>query len=332
MLELVNLSNYPTDNEGLIHNSPKSLGALLKKFDLDGIELMLCQPWDQQLHRGEWVKGVHLRFWPDWLDFYCGNNPAVEKFIGDKAAVKAYYGAMLPVDWIRLYRKNIRAAVSTPAEYMVFHIANAHAEESYCYRFEHSSEQVVKSAVALINSLTQEVPADTCLLFENLWWPGLTFLSPAAVSYIVEHVEHKNIGFMLDTGHLMNTNRSLETQVQAARYVEQVIDDLGSLKQYIKGIHLHQSLSGTYVKNIIGREHTPCFDKPELMNHILNIDQHQPFTENIVRDLVASVEPEYLVHEFIQYSRADWERKLAAQKKALTGRVYDPVDNVNNWC
>ena len=94
MLELVNLSNYPTDNEGLIHNSPKSLAALLNKFDLDGIELMLCQPWDQQLHRGEWVKGIHLRFWPDWLDFYCGNNPAVEKFIGDKAAVKAYYGAM----------------------------------------------------------------------------------------------------------------------------------------------------------------------------------------------------------------------------------------------
>ena len=313
MLELVNLSNYRMDNENLIHNDARSLARLLHEHGLDGIELMLCQPWDPVMHKAAWVKGIHLRFWPNWLDFWRGDRKAVAAEIGDSTAC---YGGQKRADWLEVYRQNIRAAAQTPAQYMVYHITNARGSESFDYRFARNSREVVCAAVEVLNELADEIPADRYLLLENLWWPGLTLLDRDLVEYLILHIKHKRIGFMLDTGHLMNMNHSLRTQKEAVEYVLSVVNNLGPYKRYIRGIHLHYSLSGEYVEKNIQRHCRGAVDL-SLMDHILKIDQHQPFGDPIVGKLVQSLQPDYLVHEFIQYSRQDWESKLFKQKKAL---------------
>lgn len=69
-----------------------------------------------------------------------------------------------------------------------------------------------------------------------------------------------------------------------------VINDLGELKNYIKGIHLNCSLSGDYVLEQIMKYRKSGFAVEELTEevygHILNIDRHKPFNEKYVKELV----------------------------------------------
>lgn len=53
-----------------------------------------------------------------------------------------------------------------------------------------------------------KLPPHVALLFENLWWPGLTLKNPKLVAKLLKNVKHPNLGIMLDLGHLMNTNQT----------------------------------------------------------------------------------------------------------------------------
>lgn len=55
----------------------------------------------------------------------------------------------------------------------------------------------------------------------------------------------------------------------------------------------------------------------EIMQHVLEIDQHRPFQTKAVRQLVQAVHPEYLVHEFMQNSLDDWWEKVRQQQYAI---------------
>ena len=45
----------------------------------------------------------------------------------------------------------------------------------------------------------------------------------------------------------MNTNPSLRSQEEGIEYILRILDGMGSYRDYIRGIHLHYSLSGEYV-------------------------------------------------------------------------------------
>lgn len=319
ILELVNLSNYPTDTKDLIMNQACCLEHFLNTYHLDGIELMLCEPWQENLHRPEWIKGIHLRFWFNWLDFWRQDYTILHKEIGNANSISACYGGLTRKAWLDVYRENIMQAAATPSEYMVFHIAQVRSSEVFKYCFSATSREVVTAAVEVINEITRELPADRLLLFENLWWPGLTLLDKDLVEYLFQNIEHKNSGIMLDTGHLMNTNLDLTTQAEAVSYVLKTVEGLGEYKKKIHGIHLHYSLSGEYVK----QKKQFCVDDPadpvQLMNHILQIDQHLPFTDSSAKKIVKMVCPDYLVHEFVQRSNVDWQQKITIQKSTMAG-------------
>ena len=57
------------------------------------------------------------------------------------------------------------------------------------------------------------------------------------------------------------------------------------------------------------------------MEYVLQVDRHQPFQTDAARRIVDLVRPDYLVHEFIQRSRSDWEEKLQTQQSALRSGV-----------
>ena len=316
MLQLVNLSNYCSDVE-LINNNSDVLRAFLDDHHLDGIEMMFCEPWNSRIHKQEWIYGVHLRFWPNWLDFWQGNQAELLKQFGSVAEIKACYGGLTRAEWLSTYRANIRMAEEAGARYIVFHVCHARMSELYDWKFHATDEEVIEAAIEVVDILTTDIPTDMELLFENLWWPGFTLLDKRLTARLLEGVRHRNVGIMLDTGHLMNTNPDLRSEAEGIDYIINTIKQLGSYRHYIKGIHLHCSLSGEYIKsskNNPKEQATPA----DIMSHVMKIDEHLPFTTHAVSRLIDFIKPQYVTHEFINQSLDEWSQKIIIQQRALS--------------
>lgn len=317
MLQLVNLSNYACDNE-LMENSPERLQAFLDRHKLDGLEMMFCGPWDKQFHKPEWLHGCHLRFWPWWLDFWRGNQTALLEQFGTQENINQCYGGPNREDWLAVYRDNIRAAVAARMKYMVFHVSHARLRELFNWRFTADSAEVIEATIEVVNALAPDIPQGTTLLFENLWWPGLTLTDSKLAVRLLDGVKYDNIGIMLDTGHLMNTNPDLTSEQEGVEYILAQIKNLGTYRQYIRGIHLHKSLSGKYLRySQSARGLKADYTLDEVMEHVLKIDEHQPFTTTAVQKIINYVQPKFLVHEFMHSSMEDWEQKIRMQQQAL---------------
>jgi sugar phosphate isomerase/epimerase len=318
MLQIVNLANYSSEVETL-HNNADKLETFLNYHQLDGLEMMLCAPWDRQVHKPEWIQGVHLRFWPCWLEFWRGEQAELLRQFGSEQKIKDFYGALTREAWLDIYRENIRAAKQTGAKYLVFHVSHTQLNEVFTWQFRTSDREVIEASIEVINELAAEIPEDVALLFENLWWPGLTLKDRELTALLLDNVKHRNVGIMLDTGHLMNTNQELKTETEGIDYILTLLSNLGEYRHYIKGIHLHQSLSGEYVKGSKGCP-IPEYTMHDLMSHVMKIDQHQPFSTPEVQRIIDYVQPDYLVHEFLQISRDDWGKKIRQQQQALNFR------------
>lgn len=315
MLQLVNLSSYSSDLE-LISNNPTVLKNFLLDHQIDGLEVMFCNTWDERLFPRNIIQGVHLRFWPAWLDFWRGNKGELLKQFGSEEHIVSCYGGLTREAWLKLYRENIRTAVSTGAQYLVFHVSHARIQELFSWQFSVSDSEVIEATIELVNELVDEIPANVALLFENLWWPGLTLKTPQLVGRLLEQVKHPNVGIMLDTGHLMNTNQQLRSEAEGINYILRILHNLGKYSHYVRGIHLHKSLSGEYMKQSLCRK-IESYDMTEIMNHILKIDQHQPFATSEVQRLINYIKPDFLVHEFMYSTTAEWSEKIKIQQQAL---------------
>ncbi|MEN6413551.1 MAG: TIM barrel protein [Veillonellales bacterium] len=322
MLQLVNLSNYKSDMD-LIHNRAECLQVFLQCRRLDGIEMMFCQPWDPLIHRQEWIHGVHLKFWPCWLDFWRGNQAELLSQMGSRENIAACYGGLDREAWLEIYRENIRMANRAGAEYLVFHVSHVRSLETFTGHFSAADREVIEGTIEVVNELAGEIPDETALLFENLWWPGLTLQDKKLTALLLESIKHPNVGIMLDTGHLMNTNPDLRTEEEGVDYILHTLERLGEYSRYIRGIHLHQSLSGQYVvSSKKQREHDATMTG--VMQHVLKIDEHLPFTTPSVWRILEYVQPDYLVHEFLQLSMDAWTEKVSRQQRALgLGRTFE---------
>lgn len=315
MLELINFANYDT-NRDMIGNSPAGLKSLLAELGVDGIEVLFCDPWDAAVLPAESIYGVHLNFWPTWLDFWRGDQQALARQFGNRENILACFGGTEPEQMLATLRKDFIQAKAAAAEYAVFHVSHNEVDEIYTWQFRADSLTVVDAAIEVVNCLTRDIPPDLTILFENLWWPGMTLLEPHLVDRLLSRVNHPNVGIMLDTGHLMNTNQELRSEQQAIDYVLSVINNLGSLARSIRGVHLHQSLSGDYVRQ--SRCQTaPAIDLAASMAHIMRIDQHRPFSVPQAKRILDAVRPDYLVHEFIVSSREELISYTARQRQAL---------------
>lgn len=272
----------------------------------------------------ELVIGYHLTFFPDWLDFWREDEAALCRKFGSLDAARAFYGGWGAEHLLRCYQEDLVRARQLGAQYVVFHVSDVSVEEDYTYRWLHESREVIDAAAELANRLLPAHDAGFAFLMENQWWPGLTFTDPPLTQRLLDKVAYPNRGLLLDTGHLMNTNLSLRTQAQGAAYIHKMLDVHDSLCHAIRAVHLHQSLSGAYVAAHTG--HLPD-DLPDdylgrfaaSYGHILQIDQHQPWTDGAVRELVARIAPQYLVHELTGRKRSARFTAVQTQSRTLHG-------------
>jgi family 2 AP endonuclease len=319
MLTLINLSNAECDAENILQNDAGAVSAIVQEHGLDGIEFMLCGPWDRTLYPSALIKGVHLLFWPTWLDFWRGDRAALLEEFGCEENIRAYYGSYDIGGWVEAWRENLRQAGECRPQYVVFHVAHNRTSEMYTRAFSASDADIIRAAAELVNQIADVLPRGCRLLFENLWWPGLTFQNPRLAAELLERVSYPDAGFMLDTGHLMNTNWDLQSEAEGAAYVQKIYHDLGELGQYIYGVHLHQSISGAYTKEMMRRHagwKTPL-SWQAAMDYVMHVDLHQPFHTDAARRIIDTVRPMYLVHEFQHRSRDDLENKLRTQQRVL---------------
>lgn len=270
----------------------------------------------------ELVHGYHLTFFADWLDFFREDRTALLREFGSMEAIRAFYGGWGAEHLLAIYREDLGRAKALGVRYIVFHVSNVSITEGYTYRWRHCHREVVDAAAEIVNTLLAGEDGAFDFLLENQWWPGFTMTDPAITWRLLERVHYPRKGILLDTGHLMNTELSLHTQREGVAYIHQMLDRHGPLCEYIQGVHLHQSLSGGYVQNLLCQ---PAPDLPQTYmerfsqnyQHILRIDRHQPWTIPEVRTLVERINPRYLTHELASRNPAERRDAVLCQRNAL---------------
>ena len=279
--------------------------------------------------------GYHLTFFPDWLDFWRGDEAALKEKYGNREVWRAFYGGDSRETLLRLYQEDLQRAVSLGAPYVVFHTSDVSIEEGYTYRWRHSHEEVLDASAEVLNLLLDGRKGEFTFLVENQWWPGLTLTDPVQTARLLDAIRYPNKGIMLDTGHLMNCNTALRTQREGVEYISQMLRRHKGYRELVQGVHLHHSLSGEYVKTHTGTlpDDLPPPEDSEgrfgySYGHILKIDQHRPWTDPAVRELVEEISPHWLVHELSAPNRAAREQAVAAQMEALG---YNDIRYRRNW-
>ena len=58
-------------------------------------------------------------------------------------------------------------------------------------------------------------------------------------------------------------------------------------------------------------------DSAKISEYVARVDAHRPFQTEAVRRIVEAIQPEYLVHEFLPATFAEWEEKVHTQRHAL---------------
>jgi len=320
MLETV---SFPAYADGLAeYENPEDIICHCRQMGLDGVETIWGDDDTIDTLPDGFSLGHHLTFFPDWLDFWRGDEKALLRKFGSREAYTAIYGGTDADTLLNLYRKDLAKAERLGAKYVVFHVSDVSVEECYTYEWEHSHREVLEASIEVINILFGERNYPFALLVENQWWPGFTFTSPEDTDYLLRGIRHENKGIMLDIGHLMNTNTAIESQADGVSYIHQMLDEHGELCRHIRGLHLHQSVSGAYVRANTGKfpgklseDYLARFG--EIYGHVLQIDRHQPWTDPAIAEAVARISPEFLTHELSCNNRVARETVVAAQRETL---------------
>ncbi len=272
------------------------------KHHMDAIELGLTSDYDISKIPTELVYGVHLSFYPTWLEFWRGDLNKVAEIFGGTEKVEKYYGGLSKKDIINSYVYQYHRAKELRARYMVFHVSHVTPIDSFTWEFSYTDKEVLEAAIELINeTFTDE--EGPLLLFENLWWPGLTFKDAKLTKWFIERINYPHKGYVMDISHLILTHPQISNEVQAYHYVNKIVENLGESAKYLYCIHLNKTLPKFY----FNRDHTYTLNKyqnaPEnykqsiLKKHISMLDPHKPFDHEVAKKIVACIQPKYCVYE-----------------------------------
>lgn len=296
----------------------EELRKIITNLHLDGIENLVYGEETAKNPVPSLTVGCHLAYWPDWMNFYLGLSNLYKKDFPTEKSLIDYFGGTTVEAWERRIRNNIRAALAEKPAYLVWHVADCSVEEIWTRHFRYSNREVLKAAAEVYSAVADEVPQTVQVLFENIFWPGLYTLEPEDVDYFFSCLPGKNVGIMLDTGHLMNTNWNIRTEADGADYVCSIVNRLGGMKNLIKGIHLSCSISGNYQRTHVVPPPTEI--TPEIIgHHIISIDQHRPFMTEAAKRIVDTVEPEFLTHELFGPDFSIPVDDVTKQRNAMAG-------------
>lgn len=303
----------------------QEIKAFVEKQNIDGIELGLTLDYELNEIPKEIVTGVHLTFYPMWLDFWRGDQEKLRKLFEDENAIMKYYKATSPEELVANYRKQYERAKALGAEYMVFHVSHILPEHSfYTKPFDYSDEEVMTETIKLVNAAFPLGEDGPLLLFENLWWPGLNYKDPKLTKWFIDEINYQNKGYLVDVSHLILNRLDIGTEKEAYDYINETVKALGETAKWIKGVHLNKTLPKRYCQRDFTQIEKQYYSAKEsrqkqmlLMKHINALDGHQPFDHPIAKKILACLSPMYCVYETAPASRYELAYFIKKQNEAL---------------
>lgn len=315
MYKLLNRSDFSTNDE-----LEKSWEKYSKKYGIDYFELIKYSDIDNTSLKDK-IKGYHLRFFPTWLDLYFFSYEELLERLGEEKIVRSLCGGITKDEMLEYYKKELERAKELEVEYVVLHACNIDIFEGMIYNFRFSDMEILEKVVEFVNEIFDNEKYNFTLLLENLWWPGLKLTSYLEADYLIKNIKYKNTGFMLDTGHMLNTNLELKNSDEGVDYILGNLENLKEYKNYIYGVHLNLSLSGEYVKRSIELNKERRLNLKEVLNeiyfHVEKIDYHFPFDNMRIKEVLKELPLKYLVYEFIARDEISVERAIEKQEKIL---------------
>ena len=313
MYKLLNIADFYSNEE-----LEKDMQYFSEKYGFDGYELIKFFDGDNSSLK-KYIKGYHMRFFPSWMELYLEDFNSLYDELKDEKYFKSLCGGHSKKELIEYYKRELKIAKELEVEYVVFHACNVKVTEAMTYDFKYSDKEVLNAVISIINEIFEDGEYDFKLLFENLWWSGLRLTNKEEVEYLLNGVKYKNVGFILDTGHMINNNRDIKNSKEGIEYIKKNIEKIGEYKNLIYGMHLNYSLSGEYVNKVIKENKEKNLNIEEIMNnvyqHVGSIDYHDPFEDKEILDVINSLPIEYLVFELIGDTREELEDKIQRQWK-----------------
>lgn len=294
------------------------LKEFLNEHGLNGIELLLHGNTAIENVPKAIVKGLHLSYFPTWLDFYKGKYTS--DYPDDASFIETFGGTTKDALHDR-FRSDFEVAKSLEVEYMVYHVSHVTIQDAYTFEFDYTNEEVLSHTLEIVNDVfTEDGPT---LLFENLWWPGLTLLNRDEIEWFMSKVKYQNKGIMLDLSHLMLTGHHLKNEEEAIDYILDTLNKLGDSIRWIQGIHIN----GTDFFDYIKKDHRQKYEaylkaeeKDKFMmvyQHISAMDRHIPLKNRRLKEIIELVKPKYEMIELVGRDKAAWEGYVAEQLKVL---------------
>lgn len=287
----------------------------------DGVELMCIEGDTRGIIPKERVIGLHMNCLPYWVDFWNGNEQALEEEFGSLDECERAYGGSDRSALINHYLRDISAALRYEAEYMVFHVSDVRIDESLTRQFRRSDASVIVATCELMDALLSFCPNMPAVFFENLWLPGLTFTDVSATRLLLDAFPDRRFGLMLDTGHIAHTCLELTTQEEALSYINKLLDEHGPICERIRGVHLNMSITSDYCKRMMASPPPLASTYGERMTqmfyHGFSCDRHMPFTCDGVDTLIKRISPDYLTFEFITNDSEQLKHYILQQRQAL---------------
>lgn len=315
MYKLLNRSDFSTNDE-----LEKSWEKYSKKYGIDYFELIKYSDIDNSSLKKK-IKGYHLRFFPTWLDLYFYSKEELLLRLGEEKNIRSLCGGITKDEMLEYYKKELERAKELEVEYVVLHACNIDIFEGMTYNFRFSDMEILEKVVEFVNEIFDNEKYNFTLLLENLWWSGLKLTSYLEADYLIKNIKYKNTGFMLDTGHMLNTNLELKNSDEGVDYILENLENLKEYKNYIYGVHLNLSLSGEYVKRSIELNKERRLNLKEVLNeiyfHVEKIDYHFPFDNMRIKEVLKELPLKYLVYEFIARDEISVERAIEKQEKIL---------------
>ena len=321
MITSINITNCKFDAKR--YSSQTEFNKFYKDFNLDGIELMFINgdmTIPSVMSKAQ-INGIHINCLNSWIDLWFNNKNALIEEYGSVEECKKQTGCINREDLIEKYQKELDMAQKLGVKYVVFHVSDVTLSESIHYNQRYTDEIIISACADLINALTLNHNYSFDFLCENLWWGGMNFRDPKITKKMMDLINYPKKGIMLDTGHLMHLNNDLSNQEEAVSYILKILDQHKNLISYIKGIHLHQSITGKYVKDCLSNPIKLSGNYIDKMNsvmmYIYQIDTHKAFETVSAKKIIEKVKPEYLTHEFISSSLDEHYNLLKTQINAI---------------
>ena len=214
MYKLLNMADFCSNEE-----LEKDMQYLSKKYGFDGFELIKFFDGDNSSLK-EYIKGYHMRFFPSWMELYLEDFTSLYDELKDKKYFKSLCGGHSKKELIEYYKKELERAKELEVEYVVFHACNVKVTEAMTYDFKYSDKEVLTAVISIINDIFEDGEYNFTLLFENLWWSGLKLTNKEEIEYLLNGVKYKNVGFILDTGHMINNNRDIKNSKEGIEYIK----------------------------------------------------------------------------------------------------------------